>query len=122
VTRPRRFITRFSFVGWLFVATCVIGGGPLGYYGIMRLTNTIPSEAVWSSHGGNHGPWAYEWPHFYIMLSMLLLIPLMLLSAGSAVASALKYRLLLVAGACGLIVMQLGLIVGIFVLTSWTFL
>lgn len=50
------------FIRVNFALTLFLGMTPIICYVYSRLTGAIPSEEVWSSYGGNHGPWNNGWP------------------------------------------------------------
>ncbi|RYZ89745.1 MAG: hypothetical protein EOP04_05970 [Proteobacteria bacterium] len=60
----------------LLIVTLLVCIPSFVLYGAARLTSSIPSEAVWSSRGGNHGPW-WDKPQGILLTLACLAMPVM---------------------------------------------
>jgi hypothetical protein len=68
--------------------TAFLGIMPFIPYDLGRLSGRLPTEEVWRSYGGNHGPWWDSWiAGFTILLPMLALMTLPIVTAGVALVS-----------------------------------
>ncbi len=103
----------------LFIITLVICVPPFALYGAARFTGSLPSEAVWASRGGNHGPWWDEPQGFLITLACLAMMamPFVTFFLGLALSISVKnQRLLTFIKGLALATFQFGL--GYVLLTS----
>jgi len=69
-TLIRNVSSAFKF---LFIFTLFLGVPPFLIYAQARWSGALPSEAVWSARGGNHGPWWDSWQALPMALPMLVL-------------------------------------------------
>lgn len=58
------------------VITLLAGAPPFFIYGWARLMGSLPSEHVWETRGGNHGPWWGQWQELSLALSLLAMMAL----------------------------------------------